>query len=190
MDIRKAAHVAAAFLLKAPRHQLPKLKLMKLMYLAERLSLAERGFPMIYDRLACLPKGPVLQGTLDLTEDRPEAPDRREWSECVAPLERHHGVRLARQGLTENDLRALSRRDVEIIEAVWEEFGGWDSKDLVGYTHDLPEYEEKRRGEPKDLTYRTVLTRGLSLSDDIAKELEDDILFHQSVALHGYSAAV
>ena len=73
MDDRKAAHVAAAFLLEAGG----SISKLKLMYLAERLSLERRGYPMIYDQLVCMQYGPLLSATYNYTKyDKP-------WSDCV-----------------------------------------------------------------------------------------------------------
>ena len=65
---RKAAQVAAFFLLKASQRDsnITILKLMKLMYLAERKSYQVYGEPIIGDALVSMPNGPVLSSTLDL----------------------------------------------------------------------------------------------------------------------------
>ena len=62
----KTAQVAAFFLAKAPGHRMPHLKLMKLLYLADRESMRETGYPMSWDRLVSMPHGPVLSTTLNL----------------------------------------------------------------------------------------------------------------------------
>lgn len=55
----------AAFFLYRNGNRLSILKLMKLLYLADRESLARFGSPLSYDRFASLPHGPVLSQTLD-----------------------------------------------------------------------------------------------------------------------------
>ena len=56
-DERKAAE-AAAFLLFMAGGKLPLIKLVKLLYLAERLSLQRYGEPLTGDRLVAMPNGP------------------------------------------------------------------------------------------------------------------------------------
>ena len=62
---RRAAE-AAAYLLYRAGGTLPVLKLMKLLYLAERLSLQRHGEPLTGDRLVSMPHGPVLSITYTL----------------------------------------------------------------------------------------------------------------------------
>jgi len=59
---KKAAQAAAYFLFRAGG-PLSVLKLMKLLYFAERRSFEKFGEPMIGDRLASMPHGPVLSCT-------------------------------------------------------------------------------------------------------------------------------
>ena len=61
---RRTAQVAA-FLLHRAGGSLPLIKLMKLMYLAERLSLQRYGEPLTGDRLVSMGHGPVLSRTYD-----------------------------------------------------------------------------------------------------------------------------
>src|SRR6266487_2727273 len=61
---KKAAQVAAFFLHRA-RGELEILKLMKLMYLAERASYKKFGEPLIGDKLVSMDNGPVLSITLN-----------------------------------------------------------------------------------------------------------------------------
>ena len=57
---------AAAFMLHSAGGRLPLLKLMKLLYLAERESLRLFGEPISGDKLVSMPHGPVLSKTLDM----------------------------------------------------------------------------------------------------------------------------
>lgn len=61
---RTAAQVAAYFLWKA-KEPVKYIKLMKLMYLAEREFLLSHGSRLTGDELYSLPYGPVLSNTLD-----------------------------------------------------------------------------------------------------------------------------
>jgi uncharacterized phage-associated protein len=72
---KKAAQVAAFFLYRAGG-QLEILKLMKLMYLAERGSYEKFGEPMIGDKLVSMDNGPVLSITLNhMNHFLPSEPD-------------------------------------------------------------------------------------------------------------------
>ena len=180
MDVKKAAHVAAAFVLLGGSGNITKLKLMKLMYLAERESLNWRGFPMIYDNLVCMKAGPVLSHTLNLINyQRPSG----EWQNLLKkPDARSHRMCVLNDGTTRTDLDQLSQNDEVIIDKVWERFGGWSANRLSGYTHTLPEYVAPPAGSSRGLRYYDVLTN-LGRPTDDARELADDIDYYQTLNL-------
>src|SRR5207245_2612690 len=63
-DQQKASELAAHFLLVAGG-SMPMLKLLKLMYHADRTSLIETGFPVTGDTIVAMDNGPVLSKTYD-----------------------------------------------------------------------------------------------------------------------------
>ena len=64
-DEIKATQVAAYFLSKF-NNRISKLKLMKLMYIADRESFRICGEPITYDAYCSMPHGPVLSKTYDI----------------------------------------------------------------------------------------------------------------------------
>lgn len=143
---KKAAEVAAYFLMRASerRASVTILKLMKLMYLAERLSYERYGFPIIGDALVSMPNGPVLSRTLDLINFGPSKP-KGAWDRLVAEksgrdMSLNEGV-----DITVDDLRELSESDLEILECIWRQFGRMSALKLRDYTHDAnncPEWQD------------------------------------------------
>ena len=67
----KATQMAAYLLKKAECCTLPHLKLMKLLYLAERTAYLEHGYGISDDTLVSMPYGPVLSSTLNLMNGEP-----------------------------------------------------------------------------------------------------------------------
>lgn len=142
-DERKAAQ-AAAYLLHRAGGRLPLLKLMKLLYLAERRSFALHGEPLTGDALVSMPQGPVLSMTYDHCNG---ALATREggWDTWISDRQ-GHDLELRDPSMIrtpEQDLLALSDGDLEVLAAVWGEFGHIDRWALVRYTHDeCPEWED------------------------------------------------
>lgn len=64
---RKVAQMAA-YLLKKRGGCMSHLKLMKLLYLADREAMDRYGAPMSGDRVVSMPQGPVLSMTLNLVD--------------------------------------------------------------------------------------------------------------------------
>jgi len=138
---KKAAQVAAYFLFQA-RGRLPVLKLMKLMYLAERRSYQQYGEPIIGDTLVSMEHGPVLSRTLNrINGMTPSAEDG--WDMWVSDRE-GYDVALSDASLIrspEEDLLELSDADLGLLAETWAEFGHLSKYQIRDYTHDnCPEW--------------------------------------------------
>jgi uncharacterized phage-associated protein len=145
-DERKAAHAAACLLHKAGG-KLPLLKLMKLLYLAERLSLKRYGDTITGDAFVSMNQGPVLSMTYEHMNGA--LPSKQGgWETWISDRE-NHAVALRDRTMIrspEEDLLALSDTDLECLTEVWEEFGHMDRWALVEYTHSnaCPEWEDPK----------------------------------------------
>lgn len=93
---RKVTHMAAYFL-KQGGGQMSHLKLMKLLYLADREAMRRSGFPMSGDRLVSMPHGPVLiartsivlSGKTPMVRQFPYVPKTSFWHlACLEKMQR------------------------------------------------------------------------------------------------------
>lgn len=159
-DERRAAE-AAAFLLFRAGGRLPLIKLVKLMYLAERLSLQRYGEPLTGDRLVAMTHGPVLSMTYDHINGALPSVEGG-WETWIADRAGHVvALRDASKIRSpEQDLLRLSDSDVEVLGEVWEQFGHWDRWDLVKYTHSdaCPEWEDPD-GSSRPISYESLFTK-------------------------------
>jgi len=134
----------AAYFLHMAGGRLPLLKLMKLLYLAERESYRRHGEPIIGGRLVCMPHGPVLSVTLNIV-DGWAGHSTGDWDGWIEDRSRHElALRDPSRIRNEQDLRALSDDDVNILHAIWNRFGHFGESELVEYTHSpaCPEWED------------------------------------------------
>ena len=140
---KKAAQAAAYFLFRAGG-PLSVLKLMKLLYLAERRSFEKFGEPMIGDRLVSMPHGPVLSCTYNhMNGELPSVEGG--WDFWIADRAEHDLALRDPDSLRspEQDLLELSDADVGILSDIWDQFGGMDQWALRDYTHDhCPEWKD------------------------------------------------
>ena len=140
---RKAAQ-AAAWLLFRAGGAMPLLKLMKLMYLAERRSLELHNEPLIGDRLVSMEHGPVLSRTYNhMNGAMPSAEGG--WESWIADRAGHVLALRdpARLQSPETQLLALSDSDAETLDEIWGRFGDLDQWQLVEYTHaHCPEWRD------------------------------------------------
>ncbi len=161
---KKAAQVAAFFLFQA-KGELAVLKLMKLMYLAERLSFEVFGSPMIGDKLVSMKHGPVLSQTLDYINGYVVSVEGG-WETWIAD-KADHMVALRDPSCirSDDDLLELSEADIEVLRKTWLTFGHMDKYAIRDYTHDhCPEWQDPD-GSSKEIPYEQLLEK-LGFSSD------------------------
>jgi uncharacterized phage-associated protein len=140
---KKAAQAAAYFLFRAGK-PLSILKLMKLLYLAERRSFEKYGEPMIGDRLVSMPHGPVLSSTYNHMNGELESV-KGGWDFWIADRAEHDLALRNPKTLKspEKDLSELSEADLEILAEIWGHFGRMSGMRLRDYTHmHCPEWKD------------------------------------------------
>ena len=137
----KAAQIAAYFATLAGDYGIEKLKLIKLIYLAERLFLKEHGFPMLFDELYSLRNGPVCSNTLN-------GIDGKVQNDVWAPrISRNGNLIFPVRRVTRPDLDEVSDAEMAALDAVWEEFRAYTASGIRNWTHKhLPEYVEVEEG--------------------------------------------
>ena len=141
-DERKAAQ-AAAHLLHRHGAPMPYIKLIKLLYLADRRAFIETGHPITGDRLVSMKNGPVLSKVLDLIRYTGGG-GRSTWHEYVSDPEGHAVTAICPLELDEAD-DELSEYERGLLDTIFREHGGSNEWDLVDYTHTLPEWTDPKQ---------------------------------------------
>ena len=164
-DERRAAQAAARLL---DRHggTMPWLKLVKLLYLADRAALVEGGRPITGDRFVSVRHGPALARVLELITDDCPAGDSI-WHGYVA--RKRFDARLV--GDTESE--RLSDFDRDVLDGISETHGCLKEWDVVARTHALPEWKD-----PVDTTIPIEpedILRYAGYSDEEIESVVDDI---------------
>lgn len=167
----------AAYLISKDGERMPHLKLMKLLYLADREAMAQYGAPLSGDRLVSMPHGPVLSMTLNLMDGDTESAENG-WEAWISDKENHElsTVRpVARQ-----DLKELSAADLDVLDAVWAKFGHMTKWQIRDYTHEhCPEWKDPH-GSSNPIAYQDVFL-ALGRSQDEAAELASHIEAERSI---------
>lgn len=159
---------AAARLLRLRGGTMSYLKLMKLLYLADRQALRELGRPISYDMYVSMPQGPVLSRTLDLmtAEPEPSAEHRSYWRTLISEP-RKWEVSLLR---TEIPNDQLSAAEEAILDGVFERYGRlsrWEIRDL---SHSLPEWRDPQESCVPIRIRDILVHQGMSERDALAVE--------------------
>ena len=172
---QKVAQMAAYFLQRRGG-RMAYIKLMKLLYLADRESMDRYSAPMSHDSHVSMPQGAVLSATLNLITGQIQSPVWRSWVTPEASFE----VSLTRDVIEFDDLDELSEADLEIMDHVWEQFGQMRRWELVNYTHDhLPEWVDPGRSS-SPINPRAVF-RALGRDEQQAESLARDLFERKSL---------
>lgn len=163
---RKVAQMAA-FLLRKCDDRMPHLKLMKLLYLADRESMERFGAPISGDRIVAMPHGPVLSMTLNLMDGDIESTPGG-WEELISDKENHELS--LKHSITSDDLDELSLADIDVLEAIWAQFGHMGKYEIRDYTHDHCKEWTNPNGSSFPISYETVF-RALGKPAEVAAEL-------------------
>lgn len=162
----KAAQIAAYFVSMAGG-EIEKLKLAKLMYLAEREHLDRFERPMTMDELYSLPHGPVCTSSLNGIDGRFSS---KEWSIIKA----HGRDRILGRKVSRDDLDEVTNAEYKVLETVWGTFGSMSAGQVRTWTHkpeNCPEYVEVTKSR-LPISYEDVLR---SLGKANAREISLEI---------------
>ena len=168
-DPRKSAQTVAFFALKEGG-SINVLKVVKLVYLADRESLSRRGHPILDEARVSMPFGPVNSTTLNYLNGAYR--DDGGWSDFLCDRA-NNAVGLAEENITLETLDELSEREINILESVWSKFGHMDRFDLADWTHDyISEWEDPNGSSRRIPLGRMMAAVGLERSVERARELE------------------
>lgn len=128
--IGKATEAACEFLERAGG-QINIMKLVKLIYLLDRLSIDRRGIPVVGGDYLSMRNGPVTSEVLDLVNaGRLAGENDRRWEECVSDGF-NHDIKLEHKP----ERLHVSDAEIEMIDALWREHGVRDQWQLVEWCH-------------------------------------------------------
>lgn len=167
-DEVKATEASALFL-ALRGGQMHYMKLIKLLYLADREALLKWGIPITTDSYASMDHGPVVSTIYNLIRRRVEGPT---WKEYITPpMGDGKEVALVRKV----KLSRLSRAEEKVIKEVFGKYGRWNRYDLRDFVmHKLPEWKDPE-GTSIPITLSEILKAGGEGDDEIAaieKELD------------------
>ena len=165
----KAAQVSCKFVQLA-QGQMDKLKLMKLLYLAERESVATRGRPMFCDEYFSMKDGPICSAAMNGVNGKihPEI-----WSRYL----HRNGVKdiFSVRGVTDEDLDQLSRSDMQIINDLYVRLGWMTASQIRNWTHEhCKEWVEVDPGKRLPIQY-VEMAKALDIPDaeEVAARIDE-----------------
>ncbi len=171
---QKVAQMAAFFLTRR-NGPMSHMKLMKLLYLADRENMARFDVPMSDDFQCNMKNGPVLSSTLNLMNGNIH---HEAWSALISPISNYE-VTLLKTVHDWDELDELSKSDLSILEYVFQSHGKKKRWDIVEYTHELPEW--KHPGNSSVPIDQVLTFKAFGCSDDVAQQKATQIQLHMQL---------
>ncbi|OGY56473.1 MAG: hypothetical protein A2119_00040 [Candidatus Colwellbacteria bacterium GWA2_46_10] len=168
-DHKKATQVAN-YLTKKEGDQIDKLKLIKLIYLADRFHLRRYGRPITNDTYLAMPLGPVGSSVKDIIE----------FSDFLDEAERKYAATYLGLGGIENtivsradvDADVFSKSELEALDFAYNKFGDNSASNLVDVTHRYPEWNkfklalESKGTTRESMSYSDFFKNPSGITDD------------------------
>jgi uncharacterized phage-associated protein len=142
---------AAGVLLRRDGKKMSRLRLLKLLYIADRELLAAKGRTITGDRALAMEFGPVLSRTYDLIKGFEARAG--EWDEFV------HSDVYAVELRKDPGLDDLSKAEIAKLQEVSDRYRDVDDEDLSSLTHDFPEWRKHAAGNGAgEIPWQDILT--------------------------------
>jgi uncharacterized phage-associated protein len=173
---RKAAQVIAFFANKNADKLIDVLKVVKLVYLADRECLAAYGHPILDEPRVSMKHGPVNSFTLSYIRGEIES---AEWDQFLCAKENHQ-VAVNKSATMNFD--ELSIAEERCLDKVWQKFGHMKKFEIRNWTHDpknIPEWEDPQGGSAPIPISRIL--RNVQVKDCV--EITDQVEDMQRVSL-------
>lgn len=134
-NFKKAVEAAGVVLRMARGKRMRYIRLLKLLYIADRVSLQETGRPITGDRVVAMEHGPVLSRLYDCIKG--EYPDQVEWDRFFV-TEDPFDIRMKRTpGIGE-----LCRYEIEVLQRITKDRVLDDDWKVVEETHGFEEWTD------------------------------------------------
>jgi uncharacterized phage-associated protein len=162
---------AVAFLLRRERgFRMNYMRLLKVLYIAEREILAESGQPLTGSRVIAMQRGPVLEDVLQLIRGEHTAVPL--WSPFLRVD--HYNLEM----VTDPGIGLLSRYVSRKLNEVAKRYDDLDEWGMVAVTHAFPEWLQNDPGESsQEIPLAHILEavgRGADLKEIVANAREDE----------------
>jgi len=151
-SLDKAMQAAGVLLRMAPNHRMRHIRLLKLLYIADRTSLRETGQPITGDSVVAMRHGPVLSRVYDCVKG--EFPNQIEWDRFFL-IEEPFDIQMK----TSPGVGELCRYEIETLQRVSEDRALRDDWEIVDETHRFEEWEDPGQTSTP-IPYEEILKAG------------------------------
>lgn len=165
----KTTQAVTLFLQKSDGRKMNYMKLIKLLYLADREALLRWSRPITGDTYFAMKNGPVLSNVLNIINYGEDPEDDSYWYKYITKPS-DYMVELT-ESVPEQD--KLSKREIALIDEIFDKFNEFDQWDLVKICHDiLPEWKDP--GNSREAIQIDDILREEKISDEEIEEIKEE----------------
>lgn len=169
---------ASAVVARREGKRLSRMRLLKLLYIAERELAKVAARRLINDKLVALDNGPLHSTVYDMIKG--VSTSSKHWSKYFTNVNARD-VQLSK----EPELHTLSKLEVETLHRVTDDFSSMDDWAISNYTHTFPEWKSSHtQGSSCKIRYSEMLDavgRGHEIIDDMKEDHAFTIFFEQEI---------
>ena len=176
-DIRKAV-AATGFLCELNGGSIDMLKVIKMLYIADRKALLEWHRPITGDSFWSLEHGPIVSRIYDLIRGQIGGPEMEIWRSFFNPRE---GDTVSIREDATVDTKPLSRREKDALQEAYDRIQPLSIGQVIDYVHKFPEWKDPGKSsvpiDPKTIFYYE------NFGENAVKEIEEDLEAFQTAKL-------
>ena len=162
---------AAAFMAERLGGSVSYMKLIKLLYIADREALFTNGVRLTTDRHFSMKKGPVCSRILSMIKTDLLFDESRTFAKTFK-LAEDYAIALKEDRPT--DFKELSRHEKQILESVLERYGHMTQWKLVDVVHTFAEWKEPTEDGPRSTPIDPIdILKAQGASDEQIKDFEE-----------------
>jgi len=167
---KKAVQAVAHLLRTEPSWRMNYMRLLKLLYIADRESIKETGEPITGDRAFAMERGPVLTRLYDLIMERDK--NSPEWNRFFQKV--HYDLEMTQ----DPGMADLCRYEADKLREIAERYADEDEIALVQRVHQFEEWKKyaPREGASRPIPFREILEAVDRLEDK--ESIESDAREH------------
>lgn len=188
-DYQKATQAINYFSRKSDSLRMNKMKVIKLIWLADRYHLRKYGRPVLGDEYNALPYGPVGSTVKDLAENSGFlAEEEKDYSSLyIKPINQY-----TVESIQQVDTDVFSETDIEALEFAFDRFGNYDQFDLSKMSHEFPEWKKfenslvSRMSTRERMDYLDFFLDTESEVDDAFKDDPNGLALAKSIFIENY----
>ena len=147
---------AACILIEKEGGAIAYMKLIKLMYVADRKRILERGRSITFDAYSSLNYGPIPSRTYELITVGTAPSVTSIWNQYISAPSTYK-VRIKGEDCP---IRSLSEAEIDTLNQVYDDLGHLDQWELVDWSHKNLEEWKDPEGSSIPIEYHDILIRG------------------------------